>query len=125
MATGTAWLYVISDLSGPHIHRSSHDGITLTVNQPPGNYTVTLPFKVSGLAAVGTLANSVGTITVVPGESAGLALNQMSVSTLTLQNQGSSAFDFSLAVFYRVRWPWWPWLVAGLAILGAYMLALR
>ena len=124
MATGTAWLFVISDLSGPHIHRTSHDGITLSMNQP-GNYTVTLPFKVSGLAAVGTLANSVGTITVVPGETTGLALNQMSVSTLTLQNQLSSAFSFSLAVFYRVRWPWWPWLVAGLAIVGAYMLALR
>ena len=124
MATGTAWLYVINDGSGPQIRRTSHDGITVTVVQP-GNYTVTLPFSVPGLAAVGTLANSVGMITVVPGESAGLAPNQISVSTLTTQNQLSPALDFSLAAFYRVRWTWWPWVVGFLAGFALYLLARR
>jgi hypothetical protein len=124
MATGTAWVYVINDGSGPQIRRTSHDGITVIMNQP-GNYTVTLPFAVSGLAAVATLANSVGTITAVPGENTGLAPNQISVSTLTLQNQLSPALDFSLAAFYRVRWPWWPWLVAGLAAVALYALVGR
>src|SRR5688572_9208422 len=108
MATGIAWLYVINDGSGPQIRRTSHDGITVTVNQR-GNYTVTLPFRVPGLAAVGSLGNSIGTITVTPGESTGLAPNQISVLTLTLQNELSPALDFSLAAFYRVRWAWWPW----------------
>jgi hypothetical protein len=124
MATGTAWLYVINDGSGPQIRRTSHDGITVTVNQP-GNYTVTLPFAVSGLAAVATLANSVGTITAVPGENTGLAPNQISVSTLTLQNQLSPVLDFSLAAFYRLRWPWWPWLVGFVAAFALYALARR
>lgn len=124
MATGTAWLYVINDGSGPQIRRTSHDGITVSVNQP-GNYTVSLPFKVLGLAAVGTLGNSVGMITVTPGENANLASNQISVLTLTTQNQLSPVLDFSLAAFYRVRWPWWPWVVAGLAAVGLYMLAGR
>ena len=64
-------------------------------------------------------------ITVVPGENTGLAPNQISVSTLTMQNQLSPALDFSLAVFYRVRRPWWPWLVGFLAALGLYALAGR
>jgi hypothetical protein len=72
------------------------------------------------LAAVGTLANSVGVITVVPGESAGLAPNQINVSTLTLQNQLSPVFDFSLAAFYRARWPWWPWVLGVLVALGLF-----
>ena len=124
MATGIAWLYVINDGSGPQIRRTSHDGITVTVNQP-GNYTVTLPFRVPGLAAVGSLGNSIGTITVTPGESTGLAPNQISVLTLTLQNELSPALDFSLAAFYRVRWPWWPWALAGLAAVGLSALAGR
>lgn len=120
MATGIAWLYVINGSGpGPEIRRTSHNGITVVQNQL-GSYTVTLPFQVSGLAAVGTLGNSVGTITVVPGENAGLAPNQVSVLTLTLQNQLSGAFDFSLAVFYRARWPWWPWVIAVLVALGLY-----
>jgi hypothetical protein len=124
MATGIAWLYVINDGSGPQIRRTSHSGITVVVNQP-GNYTVTLPVTVSGLAAVATLGNSVGTITAVPGENTGLAPNQISVSTLTLQNQLSPALDFSLAAFYRVRWPWWPWVVIGLAAIAFYALVGR
>jgi hypothetical protein len=87
----------------------------------PGNYTVTLPFAVSGLAAVASLGNSVGTITVTPGESAGLPHNQISVVTLTLQNQLSGAFDFSLAAFFRARFLWWPWLVAVLLLLFLYL----
>ena len=124
MATGTAWVYVINDGSGPQIRRTSHSGITVIMNQP-GNYTVTLPFSVLGLAAVATLGNSVGTITAVPGENTGLAPNQISVSTLTLQNQLSPALDFSLAAFYRVRWPWWPWVVIGLAAIVVYALVGR
>ena len=124
MATGIAWVYVINDGSGPQIRRTSHSGITVIMNQP-GNYTVTLPVTVSGLAAVATLGNSVGTVTAVPGESTGLAPNQISVSTLTLQNQLSPALDFSLAAFYRVRWPWWPWVVIGLAAIAFYALVAR
>jgi hypothetical protein len=124
MATGIAWVYVINDGSGPQIRRTSHSGITVIMNQP-GNYTVTLPVTVSGLAAVATLGNSVGTVTAVPGESTGLAPNQISVSTLTLQNQLSPALDFSLAAFYRVRWPWWPWVVIGLAAIAFYVLVGR
>lgn len=120
MATGIAWLYVINGSGpAPEIRRTSHDGITVTVNQP-GEYVVTLPFRVSGLAAVGTLGNSVGMITVVPGENTGLALNQIRVLTLTMQNQLSGAFDFSLAVFFRARWPWLPWVVAVLVALALF-----
>ena len=124
MATGTAWLYVVNDGSGPQIRRTSHNGITVVMTQP-GNYTVTLPVTVAGLAAVASIGNSIGTITVVPGESAGLAPNQISVSTLTLQNQHSPVFDFSLAAFYTVRWPWWPWVVIGLAAIVVYALVGR
>jgi len=124
MATGTAWLYVVNDGSGPQIRRTSHSGITVIMTQP-GNYTVTLPVTVAGLAAVASIGNSIGTITVVPGESAGLAPNQISVSTLTLQNQLSPVFDFSLAAFYTVRWPWWPWVVIGLAAIAVYALVGR
>jgi hypothetical protein len=120
----TAWLYVINSGSGsPNIVRTSHPGTTVTQVQP-GEYVVTLPFAVSGLACVGTLNNSVGTITAVPGDNSGLAANQVRVLTLTLQNQVIGSFDFSLAVFYSVRRPWWPWVV-GAIIAGVLFLLLR
>jgi hypothetical protein len=120
----TAWLYVINDGSGsPNVVRSSHSATTVTQVQP-GEYVVTLPFTVSGLAPVATLNNSVGTITAVPGDKSGLSPNQVRVLTLSLQNQLVGSFDFSLAVFYSVRWPWWPWLVAILGA-GALFLLLR
>jgi hypothetical protein len=120
----TAWLYVINSGSGsPNIVRTSHPGTTVTQVQP-GEYVVTLPFAVSGLACVGTLNNSVGTITAVPGDHSALAANQVRVLTLTLQNQLIGSFDFSLAVFYSVRRPWWPWVV-GAIIAGVLFLLLR
>lgn len=106
----TAWLYVINDGSGsPRIVRSSHPG-TMVTQEQPGEYVVTFPLTVPGLACVGTLANSVGTITAVPGENTGLSPNQVRVFTLTLGNELRGAYDFSLAVFYpdRRTW-WWPW----------------
>lgn len=106
MATSTAWLYVINAAS-LQILRKSHNGITIAATQP-GNYIVTLPFRVQGLAAVGSIANSIGVITVIPGESAGLARNQVKVLTLTLANQLSGGYDFSLAIFYQPRWSLWP-----------------
>jgi hypothetical protein len=106
----TAWLYVINDGSGsPNIVRSSHSGTTVTYVQP-GEYVVTLPFSVPGLACVGTLNNSVGTITAIPGDNSGLSPNQVRVLTLSLQNQGLGSYDFSLAVFYRFSW--WRWVVS-------------
>ena len=104
--------------NSPNVVRSSHSGTTVTVAQP-GAYVVTLPFTVSGLACVATLGNSVGTITATPGDNAGLSPNQVSVVTLSLQNQLLGTYDFSLAVFYQVRRPWWPWLVA---VIGAVAL---
>ena len=106
----TAWVYVINDGSGsPNVVRRSHSGITVT-QQQPGVYVVTFPSFVSYLACVATLNNSVGTITVTPGDSAGLSPNQVSVVTLTLQNQFIGTLHFSLAVFYPFRL--WPWIVA-------------
>lgn len=107
----TAWLYVINDGSGsPKVVRSSHSGITVTQIQS-GEYVVSFPFSVPGLACIGTLNNSVGTITAVPDDKSGLSANQVRVLTLTLQNQLAGALDFSLAVFFSTRRPWWPWVV--------------
>jgi hypothetical protein len=97
----TAWVYVINDGSGtPQVVRSSHSGTTVTQVQP-GEYVVTFPGSVRDLTCVATLNNSVGTITVVPGEHTGLLPNQARVLTLSLQNQLMGSYDFSLAVFYR------------------------
>ncbi len=97
----TAWIYVINTGIGtPNVVRKSHAATTV-VQQQPGVYLVTFPPGVRGLACVATLNNSVGTITAVPGDSAGLAANQVSVSTMTLQNRFLGAYDFSLAVFYN------------------------
>jgi hypothetical protein len=120
----TAWLYVINDGSGsPNIARTSDVGTTVTQVQP-GEYVVTLPFAISGMACVGTLNNSVGTITAVPGDHSGLSSNQVRVLTLSLQNQLIGSYDFSLAMFYPIRRPWWPWVV-GAIIVGALFLLLR
>jgi hypothetical protein len=97
----TAWIYVINNGSGtPNVVRRSHAATTV-VQEQPGVYLVTFPTGVRGLACVATLNNSVGTITAVPGDSAGLAANQVSVATLTLQNRFLGSLDFSLAVFYN------------------------
>jgi hypothetical protein len=97
----TAWVYVINDGSGtPNVVRRSHSGTTV-VQQQPGVYLVTFPSTVRGFACVATLNNSVGTITAVPGDSAGLPPNQVTVSTLTLRNQFGGSYHFSLAVFYN------------------------
>lgn len=99
----TAWVYVINDGGGtPNVVRRSHSGTTVT-QQQPGVYLVTFPPAVKGLACVATLNNSVGTITAVPGDNAGLPPNQVTVATLTLQNSFGGAYDFSLAVFYNPR----------------------
>jgi hypothetical protein len=96
----TAWVRVINDGSGtPNVVRKSHASTTV-VQQQPGVYLVTFPNNVRGLTCVATLNNSVGTITAVPGDSAGLQSNQVTVSTLTLQNQFGGGFHFSLAVFF-------------------------
>ena len=106
----TAWVYVINDGSGsPNVVRRSHSGTTVTQVQP-GEYVVTFPTVVSGLACVATLNNSVGTITVVPGDKSFLLPNQVRVLTLSLQNQAVGSLDFGLAVFYPFRWR--PWIVA-------------
>ena len=95
----TAWLYVINSGSGvPNVVRSSPSGITVTQEQP-GVYVVTFPGRFSNLGCVATLNNSVGVITAVPGDSSGLASNQVRVSTLSLDNQFMGTYDFSLAVF--------------------------
>jgi hypothetical protein len=101
----TAWVYVINNGSGtPNVVRRSHSATTV-VPQQPGVYRVTFPPAVQWLACVATLNNSVGTITAVPGDNAGLPANQVTVSTLTLQNQFLGSLDFSLAVFYNPRRP--------------------
>jgi hypothetical protein len=116
---------VINSGSGlPNIVRTSDAGTTVTQVQP-GEYVVTLPCAVSGLACVGTLNNSVGTVTATPGDSSGLSPNQVRVLTLTLQNQLVGSFDFSLAVFYPARRPWWPWLVAAVLAGVLFLLLLR
>lgn len=95
-----AWVRVVNDGSGtPNVVRKSHASTTV-VQQQPGVYLVTFPTGVRRLTCVATLNNSVGTITAVPGDVAGLQPNQVTVSTLTLQNQFGGAFDFSLAVFF-------------------------
>jgi hypothetical protein len=121
----TAWIYVINDGSGsPKIMRSSLAGTTVTQVQP-GEYVVTFPITVPGVACVGTLGNSVGTITAVPGDSSGLSPNQVRVLTLSLQNQLVGSFDFSLAIFYyRERRIWWPWLFVAVGA-GALFLPSR
>jgi hypothetical protein len=120
-----AWIYVINNGSGtPNIVRTSHSGTTVAQIQP-GEYVVTFPIVVAGLAAVGSLGNSVGTITVVPGENSGLSPNQVRVLTLTLQNQLIGSYDFNLAVFYPARWPWWPWVVGALLAAAALFLFRR
>jgi len=99
----TAWIYVINSGSGiPNVVRRSHSATTVT-QQQPGVYLVKFPPSVRGLACVATLNNSVGTITAVPGDSAGLPSNHVTVTTLTLQNQFGGAYHFSLAVFYNPR----------------------
>lgn len=99
----TAWVYVVNDGSGsPNLVRSSHAGITVK-QVKPGEYVVTLPFTVSGLACVGTLNNSVGTITAIPGDTSGLSPNEVRVFTQSLQNQLVGSLDFSLAVFSGLR----------------------
>jgi len=101
----TAWVYVINNGSGtPNVVRRSHAATTVT-QQQPGVYLVTFPPAVKGLACVATLNNSVGTITAVPGDNAGLLANQVTVSTMTLKNQFLGSYDFSLAVFYNPRRP--------------------
>jgi hypothetical protein len=105
----TAWIYVINDGSGtPNVVRTSHSGTTVVQNQP-GEYVVTFPGRVRDLTCVATLNNSVGTITVVPGEHTGLQPNQARVLTLTLQNELRGSYDFSLAVFYSGFWWGWWW----------------
>jgi hypothetical protein len=93
-----AWVYVTNDGGVPKIKRTSHAGTTVTQIQL-GELVVTFPLSIPGLAAVATLADSVGTITAVPGESSALSPNQVRVFTLTLDNQAGS-YAFSLAVFY-------------------------
>lgn len=109
-----AWVYVINDGSGtPRIARKSHAGITV-VQQNTGLYLVTFPIQVTGLAAVATLNSGGGIICAVPGESASLPANQVTVSTVGLNNLAVGTVDFSLAVFYATnRFP----VVAG--VLGA------
>lgn len=97
----TAWVHVINTGSGtPNVVRRSHPATTVT-QQQPGVYLVKFPPGVRRLACVATLNNSVGTITAVPGDSAGLPANHVTVTTLTLQNQFGGAYHFSLAVFYN------------------------
>ncbi len=97
----TAWVYVQNNGSGtPKIIRGSHSQITV-IQKQAGEYVVTFPQSVKNLTCVGTLNNSVGTITVVPGEHSGLASNQVRVLTLTLQNNFGGTYDFSLAAFYK------------------------
>jgi|RhiMethySRZTD1v2_1073278.scaffolds.fasta_scaffold00056_75 hypothetical protein len=99
-----AWVYVVNNGSGtPQVVRRSHT--TTVVQNQPGEYVVTFPSTVRNLTCVGTLNNSVGTITVVPGDHSGLAANQVRVLTLSLQNQFVGTLDFSLAVFWALRLP--------------------
>ncbi len=120
----TASIYVINDGSGsPKVVRSSHSGTTVSQVQP-GEYVVTFPFTTSGFTCVGTLNNSVGTITVVPGDNSGLTPNQVRVITLSLQNQLMGTFDFGLAVFYPNRLRWWHWIV-GAIVAGVLFLLFR
>ena len=96
-----AWVYVINDGGGvPRVVRRSHAAITVH-QQQTGVYLVTFPASVRALACVATLNNSVGTITVTPGDNAGLPANQVTVVTLTLGNQALGVYDFSLSVFYN------------------------
>ncbi|NJD08214.1 MAG: hypothetical protein FIA97_17210 [Methylococcaceae bacterium] len=96
----TAWVYVVNNGSGtPSIVRRSHAAIAVSQVQP-GEYVVTFPKVVRNCTCVGTLNNSVGTITAVPGENSALLPNQVRVLTLSLDNQFVGAYDFSLAVFY-------------------------
>lgn len=99
----TAWVYVINDGGGtPNVVRRSHSAITVTQVQP-GEYVVNFPRTVRDLTCVAALNNSVGTITVVPGENSGLSSHQVRVLTLSLSNQLLGSYDFSLAVFYKPR----------------------
>src|SRR5258705_12706310 len=112
----TAWLYVINDGSGsPKIVRSSHAGTTVTQPQP-GEYVVTFPLTVSGLACLGTLGNSQGTITAVPGNTSALAPNQVRVLTSSLQGAMVGSLDFSLAVFYPNRRGWLPLVIVAIVV---------
>jgi hypothetical protein len=64
----------------------------------PGEYIVTFATIKKALAPVATLNSSVGTITAVPGDSSGLAPNQVRVLTLSLSNALLGIYDFTLFV---------------------------
>jgi len=99
----TTWVYVINNGSGtPNVVRRSHPTITVIQIQP-GEYVVTFPRSVHHLTCVATLNNSVGTITVVPGENSALLPHQVRVLTLSLGNQLLGSYDFSLVVFYKPK----------------------
>ena len=107
MPNAIAWAYVINGQGNPIVQRSSHTAITVTSTRL-GEYEVTLPFKVVGMACVATIGNSIGCITAIPGESAGLSHNKVKVLTLSPDNQ-LVPLDFSIAMFYTFRFTIWPW----------------
>jgi hypothetical protein len=63
-----------------------------------GRYVVTFPSTMPVDSSVGSLANSLGFITVIPGISGGLRPNQVRVSTMNPDNSAGPR-DFCLAAF--------------------------
>ena len=95
----TAQVSVINDGSDiPQVVQRSHTTITVTQLQP-GEYVVTFPTTLRDLTCIATLNNSIGAITAIPGEQAGLLPHQVRVLTATLTNALAGTYDFSLAVF--------------------------
>jgi hypothetical protein len=90
------WVYVRNDGSGPVVIRASDPSITVGQVQP-GQYIITFGQEVAELTCVATVNNSVGTITAVPGDNAGLSANQVSVLTLGLDNSFQGSLDFTVA----------------------------
>jgi len=79
------------------VRRSCPRGVKVTQVQPV-EYIVTFATIKKALASVATLNSSVGTITAVPGDSSGLAPNQVRVLTLSLGNALLGIYDFRLFV---------------------------
>lgn len=91
-----AWLHVRNNGDGvPVITRAYPDTIQVQQEQP-GVYRVFLPLYFQNVVAVGSIASSVGMITVIPGDQQGGPANEVSVFVLGADGNFASAVDFSL-----------------------------
>ena len=95
------WAYLIDQgviSEGARVEHSSDPSVSVNTPQT-GVYIVTFPPDIHVLGCTATMNNSVGFITPVPGENAGLQLNQVSVVTMNPDNSAGPR-DSTVVAYY-------------------------